>query len=226
MTERTCIIEGCDKIRRYAQGWCPMHYQRWTTRGTFAKSPPKVRDLCKCGEPVRARGMCRKCYRADYLLRNKEHEYATAKAWRAERIQEMRAQNMTYYYANPEYFAAKYQANKEAIGVRRRELDSDPVRIARRREREREWRKDNPEWALRNREGQRRRRRTDGISVSYAAILAKFGMVCHICTLDIESLEDLHMDHVIPLSKGGPHSEDNIRPSHAVCNMRKGAKIA
>jgi hypothetical protein len=33
------------------------------------------------------------------------------------------------------------------------------------------------------------------------------------------------MDHVIPLSKGGPHIEENIRPAHAVCNLRKGARL-
>jgi len=170
--------------------------------------------------------MCRKCYRADYYLRNKERENAQFHLYYTERAQEMRARNLVYYYANPERFAAKYQANKEVIAVRRQVLDSDPSRIMRRREREREWRKDNPGWALRNRENQRRRRRFDGEPVSYSAILAKWGMVCHICSSEIESVDDLHFDHVIPLAKEGPHSEDNIRPSHALCNLRKGAKIA
>lgn len=51
-------------------------------------------------------------------------------------------------------------------------------------------------------------------------------MVCHICTCDIESLADLHFDHVVPLAKGGTHTADNIRPAHALCNLRKSDKVA
>jgi HNH endonuclease len=225
VNEATCIVDGCDRVRRYVQGWCPMHYQRWTRHGSLDKPPAKVHALCLCGKPVHASGMCNSCYRADHYLRNKERENATAKRYYAERAPEMRARNRVYYYANPEYFAARYQANKEAISARRKVLDSEPSRIMRRREREREWRKDNPGWALRNRENQRRRQ-SNGESVSYSAIIAKWGMVCHICSGEIESVDDLHFDHVIPLAKEGPHSEDNIRPSHALCNLRKGAKIA
>lgn len=64
-----------------------------------------------------------------------------------------------------------------------------------------------------------------GGTVDYAAILADHGMVCHICGGAIDSLDDLHFDHVIPLVKGGAHSQDNVRPSHALCNMRKSDKI-
>lgn len=51
-------------------------------------------------------------------------------------------------------------------------------------------------------------------------------MTCHLCGDGIDSLADLHFDHVIPLSKGGPHVAANIRPSHALCNLRKGDRIA
>ena len=73
-----------------------------------------------------------------------------------------------------------------------------------------------------------RRAREYGAIVSetdYAAILLRDGMVCHICSGVIESMADLHFDHVIPLAKGGPHAAENIRPSHALCNMKKGARL-
>ncbi len=50
-------------------------------------------------------------------------------------------------------------------------------------------------------------------------------MVCHICGDAIPGLEELHFDHVIPLIKGGPHVAENVRPSHAGCNLRKGARL-
>ena len=72
-----------------------------------------------------------------------------------------------------------------------------------------------------------RKKRKHGAIVNEAdhkAILAEFGMVCHICGQDIASPGDLHFDHVISLTKEGPHSAENLRPSHALCNMRKGTK--
>lgn len=65
-------------------------------------------------------------------------------------------------------------------------------------------------------------------------VLDKYGSDCHICSLPInlktsrvvgsEGWEkSLHLDHLIPISKGGPHSLENIRPAHGICNMKKGA---
>ena len=34
-----------------------------------------------------------------------------------------------------------------------------------------------------------------------------------------------HVDHIIPLSKGGLHHEDNLRIIPAITNLRKGSKI-
>ena len=60
-----------------------------------------------------------------------------------------------------------------------------------------------------------------------------YGTDCHICKtpIDLNAPRQayigngwefgLHFDHVIPLSKGGSDTLENIRPSHAVCNMRK-----
>ena len=64
-------------------------------------------------------------------------------------------------------------------------------------------------------------------------VLDLYGIICHICSIEIdlnatrfcgkEGWEmGLHIDHVIPLSKGGPDILENVRPSHAICNMRKG----
>jgi len=120
------------------------------------------------------------------------------------------------------------QRNLEAVSAHSKAWrQANPERTTIHRKR---WRADNPERAIEvGRENMARRKaRKRGNKVTkadYAAILAEFGMVCHICTLDIPTMADLHFDHVIPLAKGGPHSADNIRPSHAVCNMRKHAKL-
>lgn len=60
--------------------------------------------------------------------------------------------------------------------------------------------------------------------VDYVEILMRDGLVCHICGFDVEPT-DIHFDHVIPLSKGGAHSMDNIHISHSRCNMKKHNKL-
>ena len=49
--------------------------------------------------------------------------------------------------------------------------------------------------------------------------------VCWICGTPVWQGVNLHMDHVLPVSKGGPHCADNLRPACAVCNLRKHAKL-
>lgn len=68
-------------------------------------------------------------------------------------------------------------------------------------------------------------------------VLETFGTDCYICNTPIdlkasrrsgvgENWEHgLHLDHVIPLSRGGSDSLNNVRPAHAICNLKKGAKI-
>lgn len=48
--------------------------------------------------------------------------------------------------------------------------------------------------------------------------------VCHICGEEV-SFYKMHLDHVIPISKGGPHSYANIKASHPDCNQWKHARV-
>lgn len=50
------------------------------------------------------------------------------------------------------------------------------------------------------------------------------GGVCHICQETV-SFYQMHLDHVIPISKGGEHSYANIKASHSDCNQWKHARI-
>ena len=48
--------------------------------------------------------------------------------------------------------------------------------------------------------------------------------ICGICG-DPVSRSDASIDHVIPLSKGGPHSFENVQCAHVLCNSKKGARV-
>lgn len=66
-------------------------------------------------------------------------------------------------------------------------------------------------------------------------VLDRWGEDCHICfepidfsasrKVGINNWESgLHIDHLIPLAKGGADTLHNVRPSHALCNLQKNAK--
>ena len=51
-------------------------------------------------------------------------------------------------------------------------------------------------------------------------VVERYGDSCFYC----ETGEFEHLDHAIPVSKGGPHTLDNVRPSCAGCNLTKSDK--
>lgn len=73
-------------------------------------------------------------------------------------------------------------------------------------------------------------------------IVVMYGSKCHLgenCFLDDLEIDfeaprlvgqpgwerSFHPDHVVPLSKGGSDTIDNIRPAHGYCNQRKWATL-
>ena len=173
-------------------------------------------------------GICKSCANAralaSYYANHAERNAFNAR-YRAEHQDDIRRRNREYYAANKEYFAEKYERNRDVLLERKREQRA--ANPGAETEHSRRWRAANPErYALRNRENSRRRQTgTTRSRVAYAAVLKRDGMVCHICNGAIESLQDLHFDHVVPLSRGGAHHAENIRPAHALCNMRKSDKL-
>lgn len=67
-------------------------------------------------------------------------------------------------------------------------------------------------------------------------VLLTYGTDCHLCggAIDLNAPrspgmpgweKSLHIDHVIPLSKGGDDVLANVRPSHGKCNIKKHNKM-
>lgn len=48
--------------------------------------------------------------------------------------------------------------------------------------------------------------------------------ICGICREPVER-NDFHIDHVIPLSKGGEHSYANVQVAHPPCNLAKSDRL-
>ena len=52
-------------------------------------------------------------------------------------------------------------------------------------------------------------------------LIAKYGQVCHYCEQETE-YNQLGIDHIIPVSKGGTDEEDNLVLCCNACNVAKG----
>lgn len=57
-----------------------------------------------------------------------------------------------------------------------------------------------------------------------AEVIATHGMVCWLCGDAIETVSDLHLDHVQPRALNGEETADNLRPAHSRCNIIRGTK--
>jgi len=115
------------------------------------------------------------------------------------------------------------QVARDAAGATRRRSQyktQDSRRYA-------QWAEANPERARANAKLQEQRRRARIARVlatltaaEWEAILEAAGRACIYCG----SQTRLTQDHLTPISRGGPHTAENVAPACLPCNQSKGAK--
>ena len=157
---------------------------------------------------------------AEYRQNNKEQVKKSKKEHYQNNKEKILEQQKEYYQNNKEqkkeYRKEYYQNNKEQI-----------------KESQKEYHQNNPHKA-REKARKRRALKQKNIHKPYTEdqVLEKYGTNCHICKEDINLLANrspgapgwergLHIDHVIPLSKGGADSLNNVKPAHGLCNLQK-----
>jgi 5-methylcytosine-specific restriction endonuclease McrA len=122
-----------------------------------------------------------------------------------------------------------YELNKEKANRRIQEWKNRNREHC--RETNRLWIKNNPEKARDNSrlQAHRRRCRINGkvTIIEWQQILSRLGNKCLACYCAAEETKEgyLTIDHIIPLSKGGQNSINNIQPLCKTCNLRKYTKI-
>ena len=90
------------------------------------------------------------------------------------------------------------------------------------------WYKENRERAYEHsRSKDNRRRAAKSIKFTVDQLAVKLDYWGRKCYLKLEGCtgEYKHLDHVIPLSRGGLHALPNLRPACQSCNLRKGNKL-
>lgn len=190
-------------------------------------------------------GQCKNCSNEagrKWYAANIDHVAEYNRQWRATNRHLHNELSRRWYYANQDRATATARAWKEANGER--------IAEARRR-----WLERNPtyyrDWASANRdrtrvysdryrranlelfaEAARRRRALErGVSVGEVNLDELWDGFCNLCQEPLDrSIAwpdplSKSLDHIIPISRGGLHQQDNLAWTHLVCNMRKGARI-
>lgn len=90
---------------------------------------------------------------------------------------------------------------------------------------QRRWRKENPDRIRVASQRRRARKQKNGGNFTAQDIKEKFSKQkgqCYYCNC---KLDKYHIDHVIPVSKGGSNNPDNLVLACPTCNRSKGAKL-
>jgi 5-methylcytosine-specific restriction endonuclease McrA len=197
-----------------------------------------IKVCAKCGAPKPAtpefffrdsrktdglQGRCKECRRAFYL----EHQdalLAYAKAWREGHKEELAAYFKAHYAVHKEdkakYDRAYREANIERIAQRTKEYRE--ATKEQQRERRKAYREANPDKiATLNRNRKALKRNCEG-SHSAADIEAQYARQsgrCFYCGKKVD--KNYHVDHVVPLAKGGSNGPDNLVIACPPCNLSK-----
>lgn len=119
---------------------------------------------------------------------------------------------------NPGYLAAYREKNLDVIRQQKRRYYVANAEII--RSRVRMWYAENPERAYAN-QAKRRARLANAPHEPYSRtdVFARYVSTCAYCDAPAE-----HIDHVVPISKGGADAAHNLLPACAPCNLAKSDK--
>lgn len=188
---------------------------------------------CKHGHDSVRLASTRQCYACKIDYRNKwckehpEQNRAAAKRFRKNNPEKVREWDRRWRHDNPD------KSNEIKRKWKRNNLEKDREislrcrweNIDRSREYARQWHRDNPE---KSRSSVRRRRaiRHNNGPVMTGLEQQKWEAaqpkVCNYCGRDCA--DNYHIDHIVPIAKGGLHQAHNLAIACPSCNQRKGAK--
>lgn len=137
-------------------------------------------------------------YAAEYRFNNRLAISKNKKKWKERNAEHVKNKRKVYYLKNREVI------NKKAL----------------------EYHKNNPDVARKAYAKRKflKKHLSIGYRISYQKIRERDKGICHICGRNVAPNE-MEFDHIVPLCKGGEHSERNIAVCHKICNRQKSTNI-
>lgn len=199
-----------------------------------------VKECRKCAEvkPVAAfiivntigtlHTTCRICHAAE-----QREQYWASPELQRERVKEWSERHPAQVKARKKRWVASNRKKVNASDLRHYYRHRDTIlALARTPEKsthKKAWRR---AWAKANRKNteyrDRRRAREKNAprieAVDRLAVVQRDKSTCYLC-LRLLNSDQIALDHVIPLSRGGSHTADNLRVACRSCNSRKGTKL-
>lgn len=252
MGERTCIVDDCDReagLPGTAKGLCRHHYRRYRLYGDVPVQELQPRECEACRTEFRspwksARHCSQRCTKRAYYEANRDAWKERGRARYLERHEESRRYRREYYWrtkqqraeyrkaynrANREHKANYDRARREAMAEELRveklawkRANAEAIRVKRRADY-----KANPEkyvaWNQGRRTAKLENPESVGVSLAdWTQLLRRYSRCCAYCGTRPDVI---HMEHVIPLSRGGRHAIGNILPACRSCNYSKNARF-
>lgn len=203
--------------------------ERATAQGRTYKprvkfDPSSGARLCRSCETTKplnqfAKGQreCRGCrsqrgarYRAENLEKERERHSDYHRRNRERLLPKQRELRRRYYYADIErertnrrkYWASKTPEQRQDFYRRHREIRYQIAAIRR-----------------------ARILGTQAEPIRRGDIIARDNRTCYLCGQQDLKDRQIHLDHVIPLARGGTHTDDNLRVACVPCNYRKADRL-
>jgi len=183
----------------------------------FSKDKSTNDGLCyKCKE-------CTKEYKKQYKINNRETIAIGNKKYRENNLNKVKETKRIHYIKHKEYIRKKhkeyYIKNAGDIQNKAKEYRDEN------KEKIREYAKtESSKNSMRNSRHKRRSITKKGdVTTKQISDLRNNAKICYWCNESLKNKE-VHIDHYIPLSKGGEHTISNLVISCFTCNLKKHAK--
>ena len=228
----------CDKIRQQEIKKSPLLQLEKQVRSSIILENKLLsresKRLCsKCNEIFLiddlVKTYCKNCnieYMNEYYEKNKDKIKEKSKEWEENNKDKIKEREKNYREKNKDKIKKYREKNKDKIREEKREYYLNNKNLF--KEKMREYRKtEKGKMVYKNSNNKRRAKIREGnIKTEDLKLLIENSKTCYWCNTKINKKEKAgyHLDHYIPLSKGGTHTLENIVISCPNCNILKSNK--
>lgn len=146
--------------------------------------------------------------------------------WRHAHLDHARQNSLVDYYRKQPHYRAQARQRRAAMSPEDRRAMDAAYRDKYQEQRRRHYQEHKELYydkAARRRARKANARRVERIS--WKAIIERDNSTCYLWCKRKLTRHEITFDHVIPLSRGGTHTMDNLRVACLACNLRKAARL-